>query len=275
MNKHFTTIAIFLTFFVGLSVMLYPPVAGYFNAAHQSRTVAEHYLDLEGLDDHHFLRLFEEAKAYNEELPRRRSRFTFSDKDAEEYAGLLNPTGNGIMGTLAIDKINVKLPIYHGTSESVLQKGTGHFEGTSLPIGGPGTHSVITGHRGLPSSTLLTRLDRMALDDTFVLRIMNEVLTYKIDMILVVDPYDLDALEIEAGKDYVTLITCTPYSINSHRLLLRGVRTVNSSMSSTEADGGIVEGGAIAALLSVPVLILIAISIWINYRKIYGKRRTQ
>ena len=263
---------------IGLSAFLYPFVADYVNSFRQSRVVAQYYTDLATLNKEDFTELFTVAKVYNEELINKSERFSFSGKDAGEYEELLNPFGNGIMGTLNIKRIGVRLPIYHGTSESVLQTGVGHFEGSSLPVGGPGTHSVITGHRGLPSSTLLTKLDKMHVGDTFVLHILNETLTYQIDQILVVVPEDMRALAIEPGKDYCTLVTCTPYGINSHRMMLRGSRIPNvAELGIEEPDAAEIDSLSVAAVIFLPVLIVVAAYLVIRLNRIYrffGRRKT-
>jgi len=270
-SKKFT-VAIILIFFVGLIVLLYPTVADYFNAKSQSRVVAQYYHDIEALNMEDFTELFEQARAYNEELLKNRDRFRLKDAEIEEYMGMLNPFNNGVMGTLIINAIDVRLPIYHGTGEGVLQIGAGHFEGTSLPIGGIGTHSVITGHRGLPSSTLLTRLDRMAIGDTFMLNVLNDVLTYKIDQIIVVLPDEMDELSIVADKDYCTLITCTPYGVNSHRMLVRGERTANA-LENIGAEAGLIDGILVAALMIAPVFIIVAVIFGIRVKKIYKRSK--
>ena len=141
-----------------------------------------------------------------------------------KYDNLLNISGTGVMGIVEIPKINVRLPIYHGTDETVLKSGAGHIKGTSLPTGGEGTHCVISGHRGLPSAELFTHLDKMKVGDRFHMHVLNHDMEYQVDQILEVEPTEADAIYIENGKDYVTLVTCTPYGINSHRLLIRGVR---------------------------------------------------
>ncbi|MDR0468799.1 MAG: class C sortase [Peptococcaceae bacterium] len=283
MKKHLVTAAILLIFLAGLSVMLYPYVADSVNARRQSKVVTQYHKDVANLNEAAFAELFEAAHAYNQTLPGKSNRYKFSDRDREEYMGLLNPFGNSIMGTLTIELISVKLPIYHGTDESVLQVGAGHLEGSSLPVGGAGTHTVVTGHRGLPSSTLLTKLDKLKIGDTFELNVLNETLTYKIDQILVVEPHEMEELAIEAGEDYCTLVTCTPYGINSHRMLLRGCRTGQTAGTAAavlsvidEADR--VDGKLIARLAFVPAsLISIAYMVFrlkaIRRRKCaYGNR---
>ena len=224
MRKHLVTIIIIVVFLVGLSVLLYPYVSDFFNARSQSRAVASYHEAVAVMSRQDLAEMWEAARAYNEALVRKQDRFHPTDEEHEAYNGLLSVTTSGIMGTLEIDAIGVRLPIYHGTSEGVLQVGIGHFEGTSLPIGGVGTHAVITGHRGLPSSTLLTNLDRLEIGDTFVLYVLDDSLWYEVDQIIVVEPDDMGALGIDPEMDYCTLITCTPYGINSHRMLVRGHR---------------------------------------------------
>ena len=228
MKKHLFTIIIILIFLTGLSILLYPTVASYINAGRQSRAVASYHEAVSKLDERDYSDLLAAARAYNEALRDNPNRFHFSREDMSEYKSLLNFATGGVMGTIEIDSIGVKLPIYHGTSEAVLQIGAGHLEGTSLPVGGLGTHTGISGHRGLPSSILLTNIDRLVIGDIFLLRVLNEKLYYQVDQILVVDPQDMEAMAIEPGMDYCTLITCTPYGINSHRMLVRGGRVEGS-----------------------------------------------
>ena len=275
MKKHLPTVIIGLVFLVGLSVMLYPTIADYFNSFSQSRVVQQYYESVAAMAEEDFEELFAAASAYNEALRGKSGRFVFSEQEEAEYMNLLNAFGNSIMGTLTINKIRVKLPIYHGTSDAVLQRGAGHLEGSSLPIGGPGTHSVISGHRGLPSSKLLTDLDKLTVGDAFVLNVYGEVLTYRIDQIVVVEPHDMAALAIEAGMDYCSLVTCTPYGINSHRMVLRGVRTDN------ENDELLLNGTAepidtmlAAGIILLPVLMIVAVYVGLTFRKIHRKRKT-
>ena len=229
MKNRLFTIAVVLIFIIGLSVLLYPAISEFFNARNQSRAVSAYHEEVAQMDDSEITRHFQQARAYNDRLVTNRRRFLpFTDREYAEYISMLNISSGGVIGTLEIDLIGVNLPIFHGTNENVLQIGIGHMEGTSLPIGGSETHAVITGHRGLPSSVLLTNLDQMVVGDTFVLRILNETFTYWVDQILtMVEPDDFNALAIIPGMDYVTLVTCTPYGVNSHRLLVRGYRIRN------------------------------------------------
>lgn len=224
MRKIIVISLIGLFFLVGLGILFYPMIADYVNARNQSRVIASYYDDIAQISEEDYTQLIEEATEYNMSLLTNENRFKFTDEDREKYNKLLTPKGKQIMGILEIEAIGVKLPIYHGTSEGVLQVGIGHIEGSSLPIGGLGTHSALSGHRGLPSATLLTHLDKLVVGDTFTLHILNEILTYQVDQIVVAEPDDMSEMAIDKDKDYCTLVTCTPYGINSHRMLVRGVR---------------------------------------------------
>ena len=212
----------------GLALLLYPTLSNSINARHQSHVVSNYEADAAKLTSEDYAPICEAAIAYNMRLPDKTDRFLFTDEDEAEYNSQMNPTGNGIIGFIEIDSIAVKLPIYHGTDDSVLQVGAGHVEGTSLPVGGEGTHCAISGHRGLPSALLFTDLDQLVAGDVFTLHTLNDVLTYQVDQVSVVEPSNLEALDIVPGMDYCTLITCTPYGINSHRLMVRGVRIENA-----------------------------------------------
>jgi len=274
------TIIVILIFLIGLSVMLYPIVSDYLNSQRQSRVVAQYFTDLLDIEPEDFEHLIEEAREYNKRLTHNADRFNFTPAQEQEYFNMLNPFGNGMMGVLTIDKINVNLPLYHGTTEEVLQIGVGHFEGTSMPIGGIGTHSVISGHRGLPSSTLLTDLDQLVIGDIFVLNVVGEILTYQVDRIIVVEPHDLQALAIDLEKDYSTLVTCTPYGINSHRMLVRGFRVPNapeaenqtpgSSVTGTQTNGEKIDVKLVAALILAPVLLITIVVLIIKLKRIYS-----
>jgi len=280
MKKYIITIAVILLFFVGLSVLLYPVVSDYMNSLSQSRVIAEFNDALVKLSETDYSGIINAAREYNERLMHKANRFSFTEEELEEYYSILDFTGKRVIGTLEINSIKVKLPIYLGTEEEVLQVGLGHFEGTSLPVGGAGTHSVISGHRGLPSSTLLTNVDQLDIGDIFMLTILNETLTYEIDHKVIVEPDNLSYLTIDPDKDYCTLSTCTPYGINSHRLLLRGSRIFpeNSDQApgkpSIRADArrvGVITEYIIAA---VPIILLSMIYMFARYikNKIQKKR---
>ena len=213
---------------VAFSVLLYPTFSSYLNEKNSSRVVSYYDAESVKMSEAEKEQMLEEARAYNQEMLGNIDLIDpFSQENTEideRYQNLLNPDGTGMMGYIRIPKINVEIPIYHGTSESVLQAGVGHFWGTSLPVGGESTHTVLTGHRGLPTKTLFTNMDKLEIGDIFYIRVLDETLAYEVDQILTVLPSDTDALAIEPGKDYATLVTCTPYAINTHRLLVRGHR---------------------------------------------------
>ena len=262
MKKVLPNLLLAAVFLAGLTLLLYPTISNYVNERHQSHVVSTYESDLAQLPQEDYGSMLQAAEAYNAELAKNPDRFLQTDEDDAKYQAQLNPTQNGIMGFVEIDAIRVKLPIYHGTDESVLQVGVGHIEGTSLPVGGTGTHSAISGHRGLPSAMLFTDLDKLKVGDTFRIHTLDRVLTYRIDQILVVEPSDLTALEIDPAQDYCTLVTCTPYGINSHRLMLRGVRTQNAAEPAATVPVSTEEPEAYAstaALVAIGILILAAI----------------
>lgn len=237
MKKYLSNILLILVFLAGVSLLLYPSVSDYWNGLHQSRAIASYTEAVARLDNTDYERLWTEAEAYNQALPRDDSRYRMDESQRKQYERLLNVSGNGVMGYVEIPRINCMLPIYHGTDPAVLQVAAGHVEGTSLPVGGPGTHTVLSGHRGLPSARLFSNLDQMEEGDRFQLHVLNETLVYEVDQILVVLPEELEALAIDENRDYCTLVTCTPYGVNSHRLLVRGQRVIDTENGGT-ADGG-------------------------------------
>lgn len=266
----FSTIILILVFLAGLSLLLYPTVSDYWNSLHQSRAITQYAEQVAELDNDVYEQLWADAHSYNQTLLDKADRYEMTDEERAEYEGLLNVSGNGIIGYIEIPQISCSLPIYHGTEESVLQIAVGHIEGTSLPVGGAGTHAVLSGHRGLPSAKLFTDLDKLVTGDTFVLRILDETLTYEVDQILIVEPYEMNALEIEEGKDYCTLVTCTPYGINTHRLLVRGHRVDNVEEAKTirvTADAMQIEPVIVAPLVAVPMLLLLLIGLLVSTRK--------
>ena len=218
MKKNKSTIILILVFFVGLSVMLYPTLSDYVNQRHQSRAVATYAADVDKLTNADYSAYFDAADAFNAQIAADPDALYHPDR-FPSYESTLDVTGTGIMGYITIEKIGVELPIYHGTGDSVLQVAAGHLEGTSLPVGGESTHAVISAHRGLPSAKLFTHLDRLEVGDTFTITVLDRELTYEVDKISIVLPTEVDELKVVDGKDYVTLMTCTPYGINTHRLL--------------------------------------------------------
>lgn len=270
MKKHFSTVILIFVFLIGLSLLLYPSLSNYWNSFHASRAVASYSEEVANLDEEEYRRMLEEAKEYNRTLLGRGNQYTLSEERKNEYNDLLNLGGTGIMGYIEIESLGVSLPIYHGTDDAVLQIGVGHLDWTSLPVGGEGTHCVISGHRGLPSAKLFTNLDKMSVGDTFVLRVLDEVLTYEVDQILIVEPDDTEALQIEQGKDLCTLVTCTPYGINTHRLLVRGHRVENaiaSRLAHVTSDAVQIEPLIIASIIAVPLLLLLLIKLLIPKRR--------
>lgn len=224
-KKSISTILTILVFLTGVGFLLYPTVSDRWNQAHQSRAIATYTKEVEQLDDSDNEEMIQAARRYNEKLRERADHWNLSKKAKKKYESLLDISGTGIMGYIEIPKIKCSLPVYHGTDEGALQIAIGHLEGSSLPVGGESTHCVLSGHRGLPSARLFTDLDQMQEGDIFILHILDEKLAYEVDQIKVVLPEEMSDLEVIEGEDLCTLVTCTPYGINSHRLLVRGHRT--------------------------------------------------
>lgn len=261
-KKNLTTVLLILAFLAGLSLLLYPTVSDYWNSLHQSRAITEYAEQVNELDNELYEQLWADARSYNQTLLQNPDRYEMTDEERAEYDSLLDVSGTGIIGYIEIPLIGCSLPIYHGTEESVLQIAVGHIEGTSLPVGGAGCHSVLSGHRGLPSAKLFTDLDKLTVGEDFILRILDETLTYEVDQILIVEPYELDALAIDPERDYCTLVTCTPYGINSHRLLVRGHRIENQEearLVRVTADAMRIEPVIVAPLAALPMLLLLLI----------------
>lgn len=251
-----TTIVLVAALLVGLSLLLYPTVSDWWNSMHQSRAITSYAESVASLDEATYEELLDEARAYNETLVGKENRFEMTDEERQEYEDLLSVDGTNVIGTIEIDKIDCSLPIYHGSDDAVLQVGVGHLEGSSLPVGGESTHAVITGHRGLPSAKLFTDLDQLEIGDTFVITVLDETLTYEVDQIRIVEPTDLSDLAIEEGQDLCTLVTCTPYGINTHRLLVRGHRVENAADGQrVPADAIQVEPTLVAPIVAVPLLV--------------------
>lgn len=261
-KNRITVILLAAALLAGLSLMLYPFIADYWNSMHQSRAIAGYMDAVAELDDISYEKMWKEAQAYNASLSKSADRFQFDNEEQERYEKLLNVSGNGIIGYIEIPCINVTLPISHGTSEEVLQTAVGHIEGSSLPVGGPGTHCVISGHRGLPSARLFTDIDQLSEGDIFTLHVLDETLTYEVDQIRIVEPDDVSLLEIEEGKDLCTLVTCTPYGVNSHRLLVRGHRVENQGSGELDrvtADAVMIDSRFAASAAAAPVLLCVVL----------------
>lgn len=257
-HGNFITWMLVLVLLAGLSLLLYPAVSNYWNSFHQTRAIAAYAAQVTQLDPAAYDRMWQEANAYNQTLLKRGNTYLLSEEQKAQYRNLLDISGEGIMGYLEIPKIDCALPIYHGSEESVLQTAVGHLEWSSLPVGGESTHCILSGHRGLPSARLFTDLDQLQQGDTFTLRVLNEVLTYQVDQILIVEPQQVSSLRIEEGEDYCTLVTCTPYGINTHRLLVRGHRMNNAEpvrIIGVTADAVRIEPLRIAPIVAAPMLL--------------------
>ena len=269
MSKHKTVIFLTLGFLVGICILLYPAFSSYWNSKTQSRAITNYESVLENLKPEDYAAIFENAHAYNKALYE--TDFPLTDyPDVPGYSDTLCITGNDMIGYLKIDRIGVELPIYHGTSDSVLSRGVGHLQGSSLPVGGENTHSVMSAHRGLPSAKLFTDLDRMEIGDTFQIVVLDQVLTYQVDQIKVITPRELGDLQIVEGMDYCTLFTCTPYGINTHRLLVRGVRieTIKEKPAiyvSNEAFR--IEPLLVIPAVAAPMLLVLLIHLLVKYRE--------
>lgn len=262
MNKKskFSTVALVLVLLVGLSLLLYPTFSDWWNSRVQSKAVADYSDLVSTMDNEDYTHIWEDAKAHNVSLLDRFNVYVLEDEQKIRYPELLNVGGHGIMGYIEIPVINQTLPLYHGTDESVLQVAIGHLEWTSLPTGGPSTHCVVSGHRGLPSARLFTDLDKVSVGDVFMVHVLDELLTYEVDQILIVEPHETEALLIEEGKDLFTLVTCTPYAVNTHRMLVRGHRVANAEEAvvvRVTADALQVEPLLVAVFLVAPMLIIL------------------
>ena len=258
----FINLLLILILLAGLSFLLYPTVSNYWNSFHQTRAIASYAEQVAGLDSDTYDQLWQDARAYNRSLLERQNVYLLSETQEKEYDRLLDVSGLGIMGYIEIPSIDVSLPIYHGTAESVLQVAVGHLEWSSLPVGGESSHCVLSGHRGLPSARLFTDLDKLENGDIFIIRVLDVTLTYEVDQIRIVLPTELSDLDIEKGKDYCTLVTCTPYGINTHRLLVRGHRIENVEETKTirvTADAMQIEPLLVAPAVAVPILIVLLI----------------
>ena len=270
MKKHGTTVLLVLLLAAGLSLLLYPSVSDYWNSFHQTRAIATYAENVAALDNASYDAIWEAARQYNRNLCSRSNSFLLSEEQKAEYESLLDISGQGVMGYIEIPEIDVSLPIYHGTEDPVLQVAVGHLEWTSLPVGGESTHCVLSGHRGLPSAKLFTDLDKLREGDTFLLRVLDEILTYEVDQILIVEPQDTAALEIVEGQDYCTLVTCTPYGINTHRLLVRGHRIDNIEEVKTvrvTADAVQLEPMLVAPVVAIPMLLILLILLLLPRRR--------
>lgn len=268
MKKRLPTIILILVFLTGLSLLLYPTISDWWNSFHQSRAIVDYVHSVEALDDETYKKILSDAKAYNKKLLNRSNRFVLSKEETQEYNSVLNPAGTGIMGYIEIPQIQVSLPVYHGTSDEVLSSAIGHIAGSSLPVGGKSTHCVLSGHRGLPSAKLFSNLDKLAEGDIFILHTLDEVLTYEVDQIRIVEPKEVNDLTVEEGKDYCTLVTCTPYGINTHRLLVRGHRIKNiQDGDRISPDALQIDTMLVAPIIAAPIILILLIIVFIKTSK--------
>lgn len=273
MRKHISTIILCITFITGLSLLLYPTVSNYWNSQHQTQAVVDYTERIEKMDDSEKLAEIDRAREYNLGLVDNGRRFSPNKEEKEIYNSILSVDDNGMMGYITIPELRLKLAIYHGVDESVLQVGIGHIEGSSLPVGGQSTHCVISGHRGLPSAKLFTDIDKLVVGDVFMLHVYDEMLTYEIDQILIVEPEDYSALAIEEGKDFCTLVTCTPYGINTHRLLVRGHRVENKVIDGTRVTSDAIKVNKYLVIAGLSLLLLFVYYLFVLIVRLYKKKR--
>lgn len=270
-------ILLVLILLAGLSLLLYPSFSDYWNSLHQSYAVASYVEKLSAIENEEYRQMKEAALAYNRSIPERDLLFALSEEEKAQYDALLRVDDSGMMGYVEIPAIDVSLPVYHGTEEAVLQVAIGHLDWTSLPIGGESSHCVISGHRGLPSARLFSDLNKLVVGDYFELHTLDEVLSYEVDQIRIVEPQETDELLIQEGKDLCTLVTCTPYGINSHRLLVRGHRVENRWQDPAvrvTADAVVLEKLVVAPFLLLPIL-LVMLSFLLVPRKNKNRRNVK
>ena len=276
LKKHLVNMILFGIVLIGLGLLAYPTFADWWNSLHQARAIQSYAAAVANLDREEYDRIIAEAEKYNQELSRTGSVWNMQEAQIREYNYQLAIDDSGIMGYIDIPKINIKLPLYHGTDERILNIAIGHIAGTSLPVGGEGTHCVLSGHRGLPSARLFTDIDQLGEGDTFVLRTLDETLTYQVDQIRIVLPYELDDLQILPGRDLCTLVTCTPYGVNTHRLLVRGHRVENAPEARqirVTGDAFMIDSLVVAPLVALPMLLILFIALLVSSAKKRGRRK--
>ncbi len=270
MKKHITTVLLIVIFILGLCLLLYPSVSDWWNSSRQSKAIASYSEKVAEMADVECQEILERARDFNKSIQKKNGYQYLTQEELVKYNNVLDITGTGIMAYIEIPSINVTLPVYHGVSDSVLQVAVGHIEWSSLPVGGTNTHAVLSGHRGLPSAKLFTNLDKLVEGDVFMLHILNETVTYQVDQILIVDPEDTEALNIIEGEDLCTLVTCTPYGINTHRLLVRGHRIANLEEKENVnviSEAYQIEPLIIAPVIAAPMLLVLFVYVMIKYRK--------
>ena len=262
--------------FTGIGLLAYPSFSNWWNSFHQSRAVAAYASQVASMNREDYDRMLKSAEAYNKALAESGIRWKMTDEEMAAYNAELNIGNTGVMGYIDIPKIQIQLPIYHGTDEGVLEIAIGHLSGTSLPVGGESSHCVVSGHRGLPSARLFTDIDKLVVGDTWTMNILDQTLTYEVDQVRVVLPTDLSNLTIEEGKDYCTLVTCTPYGINTHRLLVRGHRIPNSQGNArVTADALQFQPIYVAPFVAAPMLVIMLIVLIVTTRRGRRERRRE
>lgn len=267
-KRNLLTVVLTAGMLIGISLLLYPSVANYWNGFHQARTIMEYTQVVSSMDKDDYKNILRDARKYNKRLSKTGFRWSMSDAERRDYERQLKVKGTKAIGYISVPKLHIRLPLMHGTDEKVLQTAIGHLEQTSLPVGGKGSHCVISGHRGLPSSRLFTDIDKIKEGDTWTITVLNETLTYECDRVRIVLPEDLSELKIEKGKDLCTLITCTPYGVNTHRLLVRGHRVPNANGSAdVTADAIQIEPIFIAPFLAGAMLLILLILLLISTRR--------
>ena len=268
LRKHLLTIVILGAMLVGIGLLVYPTFANYWNQMHQTHAIMEYSETVSELSKVDYEKILNSAKEYNKNLAATGIVWRMSKDQKSEYKKQLAVDHTGIMGYISVPKFRIKLPIYHGTDEDVLQIAIGHLEPTSLPVGGESSHCSVSSHRGLPSARLFTDLDKFQEGDTWTMNVLNETLTYECDQIRIVTPEDLSNLQIEDKNDYCTLITCTPYGVNTHRLLVRGHRIPNvDGDANLTADAIRIEPIYIAPFFAVPLLIILLIMLIVSTKR--------
>lgn len=272
MKKHLSTVLLVLVFLIGLSLVLYPSVSNWWNESHASKVISDYSELVAELDDDTYQQMWAQALAYNESRTGSANPYLLTQEQKQAYQQVLNLDGNGVMGYIEIPSLSVSLPVYHTVNEDILQTAVGHLDWSDLPVGGEGTHCVLSGHRGLPSAKLFTDLDDLRVGDTFMLRVLDGLLTYEVDKILIVEPHQVDDLRQVPGQDLCTLVTCTPYGVNTHRLLVRGHRVENTPEAAVvrvTANAVPLDPLIVAVIVAVPMM-SIAVALLI-----YGSRKKQ
>lgn len=268
LRKNLITIILFGMIVVGLGLIAYPSVADWWNSFHQTRAVAAYASKIADMSHEEYDKILNEAAEYNKQIAETGVRWHMSDEEIQEYNSILDITGTGIMAYIDIPKIHVQLPIYHGTDDTILQIAVGHITGSSLPVGGETSHCIVSGHRGLPSAKLFSDLDELVVGDLWTVNVLDQTLTYEVDQVRVVLPNDLKFLKMEEGKDYCTLVTCTPYGVNTHRLLVRGHRVPNvQGNARVTADALQIEPAYVAPFIGIPIILILIVMLIIATRK--------